>query len=343
MPNLNTLAFQGGQKLQSKLQSMTGNPGQMMNPAIYNRIMPAKAGEKLSQYTVQLTPNDTSIPIRGLLTENLSIHVDAKWEELDLIGGLSTNPLLAPLYKYGTMIGGMNGLANVATTGLSTRKIYKQSGYLDISIKFRVVDWKGRGDPVTSAFAVTSMCLPKNSENYTAKEALLKLAGIAITDINGAVAFISKTMGASPEDINATIATISGNTSKFTDWLINKVTMPVEGILKLIPGAYQAASKVVTDPQFLVLASAPSTITIEIGNYFKHNNMVVTDARAEFSKQATYAGPLYADFSVEASSQQAILMNTDGDARNQDIGLKVNGQGRVTTKSTFVGPPSPFK
>lgn len=318
MPNLNTATFKGAQKL----MSMIGNPGQMLNPGIYKKVLPEENESGLSQYVVKLTSNDSSrVNVRGLLTENFSFSVDAQWETLDLVAGLSTNPFLAPLYKYGSMIGKVSGVADVGKTGISTRKIYTNSGYLELSIKFRVVDWKGTGAPVYSAFALSSMCLPKNLKNYTAKEAMQAVSDIAIRTVGNVVSLIPKT--------GNLVDAMTADLTNLSDAGINLAAMPLEGIQDIVP-ELRAVGDLFTSSQFLVLASAPSPITVKIGNYFEHNDMVVQSVKCDFSRQATSTGPLYVDFDVSISSRQALLLNVSGETNEQDLGLMVNGQKRVS-------------
>jgi hypothetical protein len=330
MPNTQAL------KAAQPLMTMLGNPGRIMNPDIYSNVLPDKTQDGLSQYVVRLISNDSGNSIRGLLTENLSINTDATWDTIDLVAGLTTNPFLGTLYKYGTMIGGLSGIANVANTGISTRKIYTKSGYLELDIRFRVVDWQGVGSPVESAFLLTSMCLPKNLKNFNATDAVGAVADIGVTQINKIVTFITKALGSSQEDINAMTAEIEGganSTKSFISAISKK--LPIEGLEKLIP---TPITNVFNDPQFLVIASAPSTITVQIGNYFKHNDMIVEGVKCEFSRQATSAGPLFADFSMRVSSRQAILMGITGAETDQDIGLMVGGRNRVSYDIEFNTP-----
>ena len=316
--------------------SMLGNPGRIMNPDIYSNVLPDKTQDGLSQYVVRLTSNDSGNSIRGLLTENLSINTDATWDTIDLMAGLTTNPFLGTLYKYGTMIGGLSGIANVANTGISTRKIYTKSGYLELDIRFRVVDWQGIGSPVESAFLLTSMCLPKNLKNFTAVGTVEAVADIGVTQINKVISFITKTLGSSQEDINAMTEAVKGGANSLKS-LISTLskTHPIEGLEKLIP---TPITNVLNDPQFLVIAAAPSTITVQIGNYFKHNDMIVEGIKCEFSRQATSAGPLFADFNMRVSSRQAILMGVTGAETDQDIGLMVGGRNRVSYDIEFNTP-----
>jgi hypothetical protein len=322
------------------ISSLFGNPGQIFKPEVYNNILPNETTGGVSQYVVKLTSNDMpNEPIRGLLTENFSINVDASWDTLDIIGGLSTNPFLAPIAKYGTMLASVNGIANVANTGISTRKVYTQSGYLELSVKFRVVDWRGTGEPVTSAFLLSSMCLPKNLKSYTAKEAIVEAATKTVGLIENFVGIITTALGYSQESTDSLKKAIGTDAGNFGNWVFSIAELPIEGIIsKIAPTITQSIGKIANDPQFLVLASAPSTISVEIGNYFKHNDMIVKNVRCDFSKQACTAGPLFADFEMSISSRQAILMGANG-SNEQDLGLKVRGKGRVTTtNSTSTSP-----
>lgn len=327
--------------IQQSLLTMIGNPGQMMSSDIYNKILPDVQQDGLSQYVVRISSNDSGRSIRGLLTENFSINVDAKWEALDMINGIATaNPFLANIQKFGTMFAGISGMANPANTGISTRKIYTHSGYLELDIKFRVVDWQGTGAPTKSAFLLTSMCLPKNLKNYSAGQTIEAVGDLGITEIKKVITFVSKKAGMANEDINSITSAIDGGAESLQNVISKLSKLPIEGLEKLVP----QLMNLINDPQFLVMASAPSPITVQIGNYFKHNDMVAEDVKCEFSKQATSAGPLFTDFSMKVSSRQAILMGTDGTTTDQDIGLMIGGKNRVSyEESTFIGPrlPSP--
>lgn len=333
-------------ELSSTLSSLVGNPGQIFKSEVYNNILPEDRFESgLSQYIVRLTSNDMpNSPVRGLLTENFSINVDAEWDALDIIGGLTSHPFLSGVYKIGSLISEASGIANVTNTGISTRKVYNKSGYLEIELKFRVVDWRGTGEPVKSAFLLSSMCLPKNSKNYTAKESIAEAAKLVPTTIGNTLALISSAMGHSPEETEKLKTAIGTDYDKFKNWLYGKVA-PLEGVLTKIAPMVQPLIALVKDPQFLVLASAPSTITVEIGNYFHHNDMIVKNVKCDFSKQACSAGPLFVDFNMSVSSRQAILMGVTGATTEQDLGLMVGGKKRVEYQnraSAFVGPVQPF-
>jgi hypothetical protein len=53
----------------------------------------------------------------------------------------------------------------------------------------------------------------------------------------------------------------------------------------------------------ITLRSAPSPVNVSIGNYFYKEDMVITRASFNFSKECTKAGPLYVEISLDLTSR----------------------------------------
>ena len=88
MPNLSNLAFQAS----NKLSSMIGNPGQMMEQQIYNNAVDPL---QVSQYRVAITPINILYTVRGLLTNELTIGIDAKWEAAGILETITSCDIIA--------------------------------------------------------------------------------------------------------------------------------------------------------------------------------------------------------------------------------------------------------
>ena len=56
----------------------------------------------------------------------------------------------------------------------------------------------------------------------------------------------------------------------------------------------------------LDLKASPPTVTVTIGEYFEHTDMVVENVELNFSKEVTPAGPLYLDATIKLSSRYII-------------------------------------
>lgn len=312
MPNLSNLAFQAS----SKLSSMIGNPGQMMEQQLYRNAIDEN---QFPQYRISLTSINNTYTVIGLLTNNVSFSIDADWQAAGLLESITSNPLLSTLYQYGTMVMGAAGYANPSNIGISTKKIYTGSGYLKLDVQFRVVDWQGKGDPIKQAFLVAGMCLPDTKGGTTNN--LNQLFTTLNQGLGFAAGLITDTLTAAT-DVTNFAANLSGNaTAQKASETAKKAIQPIQQDINTYLGKNN----------LLIAAFSPSPVRVEIGKYFKHNDMIVESAKIEFSRQITEAGPLYVDFDIGLSSQQTMLLNDDTSTQPQ-LGLVVSQKSRVTNR-----------
>ena len=298
------------------LTTFIGNPAQNFDSSIYNNIL---NGED-SQYRVKITSGQINSEVIGLLTNNLSFNLDAKWEASNILESVVSNfNITKKLYEYSTMMSQYAGYADPSKIGLSSKKLYQNSGYLDIPINFRVVDWQEDGTTMFSTYVLAAMCLPKRMGDKSLKDLIISLTGQIFRLI--------KNEGDGKEKQERVLNSWGKLMNKIGSTLGGSI---VEGFNNLAGADASAIVErffsMVSDPQFAVLASSPHPVMIEIGNYFKHSDMVIENLGVEFSKQCTSLGPLYVDFSIKASSRKAILLNTDGENSEPELGFTVKGK-----------------
>jgi hypothetical protein len=301
------------------LNSLFDNPQKMWADDIYAKISgdPIAQDPVKSQYSVFIKPTSGQFVVQGLLTNNFSLNLNATWEASGLLETITSNvPILSSLYPVASTILNLGGMADPASLGVSSKKVYKQSGYLEFDVEFRVLDWQGTGEPVKSAFMLSTLVLPTKDAKYDLSWLL--------DATRNAYKWTAKTAG-----------NVSAATDKFgTQGAINGL----KAIASLVNGKEGGTAEenensmknikdkltnnlgnLLTDDLY-VAASEPSEITIDIGKYFSRKDMIVTGISCDFSKLCTDAGPLYADFKVSVSSRHSLLLDNSSDSE-PELGL----------------------
>lgn len=319
------------------LTGLFGNPDAMFKAGIYQKNIDPLS--KITPYLVTIFSTDTCSVVRGMMTNPLSFNVDAKWDATDIISSVTSNGALGKLYEFSTSVLGAAGVANPSNLGVSSRKIYSSSGYLNITVEFRVVDWQGTGAPKDSAYLLSTMCLPKSNKNMSLTEFVGFLGKYVIDKSGNVLRLLTDKFGMSTEDATKVADFVTKGADAALDiagGAAKAVTKSVEeGIKSIAPTLAKGTFSLVDDPQFFVLASSPLPVKVTIGNYFEHNDMVVEGVKTDFSKECTSNGPLYADFSVSLSSRQTILLNEGAD--KPSLGLKTGSVKRVSRKALARG------
>lgn len=290
-----------------KLTSLFGNPDQMYDPSVYSNVLNTSIGA--SQNVVRIQTNIADSVIKGLLISPLKFNIAAEWDSAGLLEAITSNGLMGTVAEYATMIMAAGGRADPTNLGISSQKIYKNSGYLEFDVNFRIVDWQGKGEPLYCAFILSSMCLPTKSEFMTARQAINAMVKRGEQLAGKVLGFIfNKPVGANNmETLGAAATTDIANITKWTETLIGK---GIEGVEEAIPEIKPILDKF-DAKDFFVLATSPSPIAITIGSYFHHTDIITKSVSTELSKECTTAGPLYADFSLSFSSRKAMLIGDD--------------------------------
>lgn len=293
------------------------SPTPMFDTSIYGKILDNKA---LSNYAVRILSSEFADSITGLLTNNLNVKIDSDWEAINHIDSI---PIVGGVFNLATRAAMTGGMANPLSLGVSSKKIYQQSGYLNIGLNFRIVDWQGNGQPITSSFFLAACALPKKKDQIGIKdgfefakytvESLASFVGISKDDIKKGEEIAGEIWKAT-KDTAGMISNSEG---------LQKFSVPIKAI-------GNGVKDFVDDSQFMVFASSPQPITVQIGDYFEHSDMVITGLNFEFSRQMTSAGPLWVDINLDLSSRRVMLLDlTSENPTASSIGFALKPYQRV--------------
>ena len=293
---------------------------------------------------------DFDLGIIGIIQNPIKFNVTAEWEQMGGITGL------LPRLPIGiqTLGKGINSLANVggfADLGsvYASRKIYKKSGYLDITADLKIVNWNDDGSPYKSVILISTLLLPDSTmgreglsiaKKYIEEESI-KIAGalkrgydVTKSGIIEGMNQIDKITGKPNNFLPAT------HYKELTEGVINfmeqtadrmgaKIGDSVKNFTNSTIGQQLIKNTMEELEDYVTLRSSPSTVTVEVGNFFKKRDMILTDASFEFSKEMTKSGPLYVDVHLTISSRKIL-----GDVTDLGVGLNLSngeGSGRVYT------------
>lgn len=268
-------------------------------------------------YKIVIKPNmsrvlnakaDIEESVTGILKNQVEFSVAADWDTLgidSMIGDLvANNKIIKNIQGVGSFAMKAGG-ASLTNTGLVTRKFYKKGGYLEITPEFRILDWNSDGVTKQAAMALMSMALPRKNQSssiekifggvYNSGKKILKKSSI----FNVIEGFVSKAMDSALRS-DTQIISVTAKTAK-------------RGATELTQGQVN-------------LTEAPVPVTVIIGNWFQHTDMVITNVSVNFSQEMTRSGPLYVDLSVQLSSREAMVLTEDG---INNLTIKSNEVNRV--------------
>jgi hypothetical protein len=212
---------------------------------------------------------------------------------------------------FSGFIDGASSISEMAESGelgalYSSKKLWKKSGYLDISPEFRIVDWGGNGQPIRSALNIIKYCLPGIRDNDLGKsisdakqwitqhqaEIVALTKETAHNVVNGTANLAEKIVD------NPTASSIIDTSKNFANGIIDEAT----------DKAFTFSDNIFDDlHDYFTLKDAPPPVMIQIGQYFYHPDMVIDDVNFEFSKEVTRYGPMFVDIRIKASSRK--IMN----------------------------------
>lgn len=288
---------------------------------------------KISPNTKRLSsnPNDTSVdvPIVGVIADEngLEYSIESNWTEL---GGIAQSVLPNSISKYSDAYKQVNNVANIAGAAnmgaaYASKKIYQQSGFLTLKLQLMVVDWQGQGTPVLSSQLLSYYMLPRKIGD------LGDVVDAALEKMKETV----KTLQAKGKFISAAEATMLEGTIKAIEG-IGSIPGAIDGYLEknldgLALSVYNTAKEnaLKNKEDLYTLRSSPVPVSVEIGQFFKNTDMVITNCKFEFSKEMTRMGPLYVKMDLDLTSRM-ILTSMD------DIGLiSLNKEARYKEATNF--------
>ena len=307
------------------LTSLYGNPDQIFSPSIYSNILNSTSAQNL----IRIDSGIGNTIILGLLLQPFKFNVNAEWDSAGILESITSNGMLGNLYDYAKMAWGASGIADPTNLGLSSMKIYKNSGYLEFDVAFRVIDWRGAGDPLTSAFVLSSLCLPTSQKSYNAAALLGATEDMALDTVGNVIKWLVKVAGKTESQAQEIASAFKSDASGIINGIGSFTSKMAEGVIKGLPKGVGAVTDLAKDPEFFVLASAPTPVRVKIGTYFSRTDLIVKSVSTELSKECTSSGPLYADFTMSFSSRRTMLKADENSSTTLGLVLS-SGTPRVT-------------
>jgi hypothetical protein len=257
----------------------------------------------------------------GVINNNINFSIDANWNEAGPLSDLIPNVPILKQIGYGVegfvdsfqKRNNRVGIANIGNA-VSSKLFYSNSGRLEIKPEMMIVDWKGTGSPLKAAFLLSLYSVPNTL--YKVSDKLQQ--------------FIKWL-----EDIG----------SKGIQYLKdNNLDGPVEmvkNISEFLTTQYQEAKDKVVEVQyaesygkrefefgkeladdFSTLKSSPSPVSVWMGRFFYHSDMVIRRVDFDFSREQTQNGPLYVKIVLDLVSRTNIR-------DINDVGISMKSNSRV--------------
>ena len=287
----------------------TDDKGSFHNGYAVVKIQPSKS--RMGQEK----PYPAIIGVMDYSGEGLTFSIPSTWRDL---GGFGDSVLPDGIKNLGGAFDTINDLAQIggiASIGaaFASKLIYQQSGHLDITIPLMVVDWKGIGQPLMTTILLASYCLPRNIPGANVKDFLKATNDYVDEQLNtmktseaAATSFTGKVLGKTKEVVEGAVTTAANLTKKALDKIGE---WDKTGTFK---GVVQNYNEIKNDAlKDACLRSSPTPVNVEIGQFFKKDDMVIKSLQYTFSKEMTKKGPLYVKFSLELSSRTIMVEPSD--------------------------------
>jgi hypothetical protein len=232
----------------------------MAIPSIIPRQV-LKDDELYAKQYYSISIYNSEINIVGYLTDKFSTNLTAEWESIINADGI---------------LSGMRDALGVAgirlfSTGIWTRKFYKQGSYLELQPQFRIVDWNGTGVVPNVASILSQLTTIRNLGTGDAVQ----------KQLDEKQKSLEKERTAS-KDKTATVGMVRG----LFDATIGSMVGGVPPSVGIRIGKY---------------------FNVPPGNFANGTGMAVKSVQVTYSKELTTGGnPLYGDFNVGLSSIEVV-------------------------------------
>ena len=265
-----------------------------------------------NNYKIEIIPTEAigseeinELKFEGYLNNEISFNIPSNWESG---GGILDMIPSSKIFETGKKFASTSG-KTIANSGAITRKFYQGSDYLTFNINCRVVDEEANGLIMEKLSSLILFTLPRLSSSIDfitlGKKAIKKL----------------KNSGGNEDDKNK---------EENSSWNIPFTNLTKEEVIKKIK---KSANEVLSESQEedvqeiiksakdyikevgknIEVTEAPPPVSINIGYWFSHQNMVIDDLNITFSKELTKYGPLFADFDISVSSREKMVLEDLGE------------------------------
>lgn len=306
----------------------------------------------------------TDLAVVGIIQTGLSFSVDAIWSEFGSLSELAPDvPIIKDILGFAdTATGFLNtgaaraGIAEIGSV-YKSKKFYRKSGDIRISPVLKIVDWNGNGQPLLCSKIIAALLLPGKIDKEKLLADINSVAGsissVAQKGFNALKKGMDAVSNATPEQLTnlakpvindvtegvqaaggavaGAAAKVAANVDDATDKLGSNLKTAGSDIMGGAADIAVATGKTLWEgaDDLVTLRSSPTPVIVEIGSYFLHNDMVITNATFNFSKECTKNGPLYVDITLDLSSR-TILSTID------DVGFRF-AEGFDESNVSFTG------
>lgn len=238
--------------------------------------------------------------IEGSLQQDVEISFNPEYKKLSEL-------MVIPIQTLETAASNIAG--GQLFSGITTEKYYTGSSYISVSITMRVIDTDGSGKPLKYAAALAAAAQPVKIGDVAFKKAQARLKEKIIATQKAAGKFVNQAkelytnatkekglggtlldiFSGNNTDVNEAVAALPGKIGdSLMEWITNTPSADIESFLK------QAAK----------LYEKNRSMQVEISNYLCFKEMVLESASQTFSQQQGFAGPLFADFTMQFSTRR---------------------------------------
>lgn len=295
----------------------------------------------------------SDVGIIGIIQNPLQFSIEANWEEMGGITGMLPKVFGLSPESIGNFVNKGANIAGFASLGAvyASRKIYKKSGYLNINADLKIVNWNDDGSPVKSALILSYLMLPEDDfgkpQLDNIEEFAKKLGDKAFNGISN-VADLMKDLwedtkqkiGYNNDQVEGPVVDGAQMVDKVSRNVSNALEVGQEYLSKIYKTADDAGMTAAVKRSMidnledqLLLRTSPTPVVLEVGNYFKQEDVIITNLGLEFSKEMTKTGPLYVDIKLTMSSRTILgdisdlgLYTTDNTGKRIDF---IGQNGRI--------------
>jgi len=295
--------------------------------SVFNRESYGSAigkGDNNGYAVVRIIPNsnrlmkkDRDPSIKGVYDASsggLSFNIEANWADLGGIGGAVlptfSNKIKGAIEKS-NQAASVGGLSNIGA-GLTSQLIYQKSGYLTIKVPMIIVDWDGIGQPIISSLLLSRYCLPDNIyEGEDIKRKAKELREAVEQGVEKLQEKLNEMATSKDSSLGERAVGTAGSfaaegvevgkdyTQKLKEYVSDNVPALREAFIK-------SKENIGSIDDAFILRASPTSVTVEIGQYFSNNDMIIKGVDFEFSKEMTEAGPLFVKVNLDLSTRRIL-------------------------------------
>ena len=250
--------------------------------------------DTIPAHTVKISGN--GLTIIGSLQQDIGISFNPEYKKLSEL-------MVIPIQSIESGVAAVSG--GQLFDGITTEKSFTGASYIEVSITMRVMDTDGSGAPLLYAKQLAAAAQPIGINDKIAKDAFedvvegLEEVGEFIQKGWAKAVKISKDGDEDSSWYSRVYDSITGNND-----LLNKIPSEILSSLK----DFVANTPLADIEEFLKRAKTiyakNRVMQVEISDYLCFENMVIESLSQSFSQQQGFNGPLFADFTIQFSTQR---------------------------------------